>query len=191
MDDRLTESDEELWKRAAEGDIRSEELLAERYVRLVRATARPYFLVGGDSEDLLQEGMIGLLSAIRQYDPGREASFETFAGTCIRNRIYTAIKSAQRSKHTPLNGYVPFDSLQFDEAQTHLSAPLTDPEEIVLARERVSEMSAAAQTNLSAMERRVLSLYLDGFSYEEIAHRLGRQQKSVDNAIQRIRRKLT
>ena len=191
MDDRFTVSDGELWKQAAEGDLRSEELLAKRYVRLVRTIARPYFLVGGDSEDLLQERMIGLLSAIRQYDPGRETAFETFAETCIRNRIYTAIKSAQRSKHTPLNGYVPFDSLQFDEAQTHLSALLTDPENIVLARERVSEITSAAQKNLSSLEKRVLSLYLDGFSYEEIARRLGRQQKSVDNAIQRIRHKLT
>ena len=190
MDDRRTQSDETLWKLASEGDLRSEELLAERYARLVRATARPYFLVGGDSEDLLQEGMIGLLSAIRQYDPGREASFQTFAETCIRNRIYTAIRSAQRSKHAPLNGYVPFDDLRLDENQARLSGQTSDPEEIILARERVSETLTAAVA-LSSMERRVLGHYLDGFSYEEIARRLGRQQKSVDNAIQRIRRKLT
>ncbi len=184
-------TDEVLWQLASGGDLQAEEQLAERYVRLVRCLARPYFLVGGDSEDLLQEGMIGLLSAIRQYDPERETAFKTFAEACIRNRIYTAIKSALRSKHTPLNGYISIESPQFDESQTRTAGILTDPEDIILARERVSEVLEAAQSSLSAMESKVLGLYLDGCSYEEIARLLNRPEKSVDNAIQRIRRKLT
>ena len=191
METPFTAADEELWAKASAGDLFSEELLAERYVRLVRVTARPYFLVGGDSEDLLQEGMIGLLSAIRQYDPERDTTFKTFAETCVRNRIYTAIKSALRSKHTPLNGYISFESPQFDESQTRTSGVLTDPEAIILARERVSEVLEAAKSSLSAMESKVLQLYLDGCSYDEIAKILGKPEKSVDNAIQRIRRKLT
>ena len=186
-----TATDEKLWALASAGDLRSEEILAERYVRLVRATARPYFLVGGDSEDLLQEGMIGLLSAIRQYDPEKDTTFRTFAETCVRNRIYTAIKSALRSKHTPLNGYISIESPQFDESQTRTSGVSVDPEAIILARERVSEVLEAAKSSLSSMESKVLKLYLDGCSYDEIAKILGRPEKSVDNAIQRIRRKLT
>jgi len=191
METPIAAADEVLWEKASAGDLRSEELLAERYARLVRKTARPYFLVGGDSEDLLQEGMIGLISAIRQYDPEKEVTFKTFAETCVRNRIYTAIKSALRSKHTPLNGYISFESPQFDESQTRTSGVLTDPEAIILARERVSEVLEAAKSSLSAMESKVLQLYLDGCSYDEIARILGKPEKSVDNAIQRIRRKLT
>ena len=183
-------TDETLWRLAAEGDLSAEERLIGRYVRLVRSCARPYFLVGGDSEDLLQEGMIGLLTAIRQYDPDRNAVFKPFAEICIRNRLYNAIKSALRAKHTPLNGSVSLESPLFDESQTAASGLRADPEEILIARERMEEALDPVRSPLSGLEQEVLRLYLGGYSFTEIAQIMDRQPKSIDNAIQRIRKKL-
>lgn len=182
-------SDEQLWKLATDGDISAEEQLIERYSKLVRVCARPFFLAGGDSEDLIQEGMIGLLSAIRQYDPERDASFKTYADHCIRNRLLTAIKTASRYKHIPLNEYVSFESPQFDEAQNYTSY-LRDPEELLITRERVNEITSDSRGFLSKFELSVLDLYLKGLSYGEIALSLSKSTKSVDNAVQRIRKKL-
>lgn len=169
----------------------AEEALAERYFREVRVCTRPYFIIGGDSEDLIQEGMIGLLSAIREFDPSKGASFRTYAQTCIHNRIKSAVRSAQRKKNAPLNDGVPLDDVLSDETQslgTHYYE--RSPEEQVLARETEKEFFSAYSRCLSKMEAEALGLYLQGLSYEEMAVAMGRSVKAVDNAIQRIRRKL-
>ena len=164
-----------------------------RYARTVRRLARPYFLAGGDSEDLIQEGTFGLLSAIRQYDPQSNASFKTFAEHCIRMRHLSAIKSASRLKHFPLNDGISLEQLS-EEPGANLSAfPeffRRTPEELVLARESKEELYSAFLQCLSKFEIKVLELYLDGLSYREIADRLGKSAKSIDNAVQRIRNKL-
>jgi RNA polymerase sporulation-specific sigma factor len=186
--------DGELLRLASGGDPAAEECLAERYSRLVRICARPLFLAGGDSEDLIQEGMFGLLSAIRQYDPAEGASFKTYAEVCIRRRLYSAVKTASRLKHLPLNDGLSLDDILSEESQTQLAANpdafRRTPEEQVLARESKLELYKTFAQKLSRLEKEVLALYLDGLSYDEIASKTGRDVKSVDNAVQRIRRKL-
>lgn len=184
-------SDEQLQALALSGKSGAEDALARRYVRLVRCCSRPYFLNGGDSEDLVQEGMLGLLYAIREYDPCKGASFRTYAETCIRSRIQSAIRSAARKKHAPLNDGIPLDDVLSDESQS-LGAQLIQrsPEEQVLARETEKELISASARCLSKFEGRILSLYLDGLSYQEMAAAAGRDVKSIDNAVQRIRKKL-
>jgi RNA polymerase sporulation-specific sigma factor len=179
-----------LWEQASHGDAAAETQLIEKYSRLVRACARPYFLTGGETEDLIQEGMLGLISAVRQYDPSKTASFRTFAEHCIRNRLYTAIKSASRLKHTPLNDSISFESPQFDESQARVSCYLRDPEELLIAREHFDELTEHISGSLSNLESEVLELYLSGLSYHDIAKKLNKAPKSVDNAVQRIRKKL-
>ena len=166
--------------------------LVERYMQLVRASARPFFLAGGDSEDLIQEGMFGLLSAVRQYDPKNGASFRTFAEHCIRKRIISAIRSASRMKHFPLNDGLSLEQLSEDTSLPFAAIPAVQPspEELVLARESKEELYSAFRNRLSRLEIKVLDLYLDGFSYQDIAQRLGKDAKAVDNAVQRIRRKM-
>ena len=185
-------SDAELLSRVTAGDAAAEEALAERYSRLVRICARPLFLAGGDSEDLIQEGMLGLLSAIRQYDPASNVPFKAYAEVCISNRIYSAIKSASRQKHSPLNSGISLDSILSEESQTQAStypgANCRVTEEQVLARESEQELLSAFTRYLSAFEARVLRLY--GLSYAEMAAETGKPEKSIDNAVQRIRRKL-
>ena len=187
-------SDNELQNMAVSGDRDAEECLAMRYLRSVRICARPFFLAGGDSEDLIQEGMFGLLSAIRQYDEKQNTSFKTFAEHCIKNRIISAVRSASAPKHTPLNEGVSLDSLLSDESQIPLSAYTElfrrTPEEQVLARENKEELFSSFKECLSKYEISVLEHYLDGLSYNEIAKSTGKDIKAVDNAIQRIRRKL-
>ena len=191
-DDMLT--DEALCKQAAEGDHIAEETLVVRYNRLVRVCARPYFLAGGDSEDLIQEGMLGLLTAIREYVPDRGAAFQTYAAACIRNRLLSAVKAAARNKHTPLNNAISFEAPLFDgnldgSMPTH-SAHASNPEEVFLNREAQAERMAWLKDQLSGFEAKVLRLYLCGLSYSEIAAEVNKSPKSVDNAVQRIRRKL-
>ena len=186
-------NDMELLQLASKGDRLAEEALAERYMRLVRACARPMFLAGGDSEDLIQEGMFGLLSAIRQFDKNAGASFRTFAEHCIRKRLLSAVKSASRLKHFPLNDGMSLEQLSEDPSPQLSVTPeffRYSPENLVLARESKEELYAVFAQCLSKLERKVLDLYLDGFSYGEIAARLGKDAKSIDNAVQRIRRKL-
>lgn len=185
------QNDEVLQRLATQGDPAAEEELVSRNLKLVRACSRPFFLAGGDSEDLIQEGTIGLLDAVRQYDPARGTSFHSFAQSCIRNRIFNAIKSASRLKHTPLNDYVPLESPQFDEGRSMLFDMARDPEELIIAKERLGELQDANSGVLSKLEHRVLTLYLEGLSCSEIASVLGRPTKSVDNAVQRIRHKLS
>jgi RNA polymerase sporulation-specific sigma factor len=169
----------------------AEERLVAEYGKIVRRCARPYFLAGGDSEDLIQEGMLGLLSAVRTFDPSRNAKFETYAEYCIRRRIISAVRSASRFKHSPLNNYVSLESPKLDENDTQSAYYLRDPEEFVIARERAGEITELLYGSLSKFESAVLALYLNGGSYEEMSVILGKPQKSVDNAVQRIRRKLT
>jgi len=193
MENYLNYDDIQLQQCAVRGDRAAEEELVSRYTRLVRVCARPLFLAGGDSEDPIQEGMFGLLSAIRQFSPDTGASFKTFAEHCIRMRLYSAVKSASRLKHFPLNDGMSFEQLS-DDPSTQLSAfPETyrqSPEDLVLARESKKELYNAFSSCLSKLELRVLDLYLDGLSYREIASRLGKESKAVDNAVQRIRHKL-
>lgn len=193
MLDYAAYSDAELQSFAVKGDRGAEEALAGRYIQLVRACARPLFLAGGDSEDLIQEGTFGLVTAIRQYNPESGASFRTFAEHCIKMRLYSAIKSASRLKHFPLNDGVSFEQLSEDPS-TQLSVfpefLRRSPEDLVLARESKEELYLALSDRLSGFEMKVLRLYLDGLSYRDISVKLGKDAKSVDNAVQRIRRKL-
>lgn len=186
--------DNRLQELAAVGDRQAEERLVVKYMRLVRRCSRPFFLVGGAPEDLIQEGMLGLLSAIRQYDPKQNAAFKTYAELCIKNRLLSAVKTDSRLKHNPLNDGLPLDSLLSEESQIPLLAYTElfrrTPEEQVLARENKMELQQSFKRCLSPMERNVLRLYLDGLSYQEIAEQTGKPIKAVDNAIQRIRRKL-
>ena len=187
-------SDNDLQELAVGGDALAEEQLAKRYSRLVRICARPYFLAGGDSEDLTQEGMLGLLSAIRRYDADSGATFKTFAETCIRNRIIQAVKTASRKKHDPLNDGVSLEYILSEESQPRNTViPETFrrvPEEQVLARESEKEFYSTFSRCLSNFETEVLFYYLDGLSYLQISESVGRTEKAIDNAVQRIRRKL-
>lgn len=179
--DKTQYSDETLCTLAASGDRIAEEVLVLRYNRLVRICARPFFLTGGDSDDLIQEAMIGLLKAIREFDPDRDVSFRTFAEVCIRNRIRSVVAAATRGKHAPLNNSLPMEAL---------SELASSPEDSLIDREEDHERLRQLERQLSPLEQRILSLYLSGLTYREIGRELDRPAKSVDNAIQRIRRKV-
>lgn len=179
---RCEYSDEELCRLAASGNRDAEEALVKRYLRMVRMCARPYFLAGGDSEDLIQEATFGLLKAIREFEPGHDAAFKTFAEVCIRNRIRSAVATASRSKHAPLNNSIPFESPMLGSGAS--------PEELYISREEEAERLTMLAQKLSPLERSIMALFLHGLSYREISEQVGRPVKSVDNAIQRIRRKV-
>ena len=195
MEDFQCFSDEKLQQMSVSGSAGAEDALAARYNQLVRICARPYFLAGGDSEDLTQEGMLGLLSAIREYKPSQSVPFKAFAELCIRHRIFSAIKSASCMKHTPLNSGVSLeDAFGSDGTRLDTYAALdlrSTPEEQLLARERTDEFFQKFSRCLSPFERKVLPLYLAGHSYSSMAAATGRTEKAVDNAVQRIRRKLS
>lgn len=185
--------DSQLQSLVSDGDRAAEEALADRYVRLVRKCARPLFLAGGDSEDLIQEGMLGLLSAIRQYNAETGVSFRSFAEHCIRMRLYSAVRSASSLKHIPLNDGMSLEQLSEDPNKPLLVTPEVfrrSPEDFVLARESMEELYSAFARCLSRLEIKVLDQYLEGLSYREIAERLNKDPKAIDNAVQRIRRKL-
>ena len=186
-------SDETLCQLVAGGSREAEEALVTRYNRLVRTCARPFFLVGGDSEDLTQEGMVGLLKAVREYDASKEASFRTFAEICIRNRLYSVLRAAARDKHMALNQSVPLDTPFFDSnSYTSGTSQLAqqNPEESLIDREHTAALLAGVRKQLSEFEAKILGYYLDGLSCREIAETVGKPPKSVDNAVQRIRRKV-
>lgn len=186
-------SDEVLCQKVAEGSRFAEELLVTRYNRLVRTCARPFFLAGGDSEDLIQEGMVGLIRAIREYDAEKAASFRTFAEICIRNRLYSVLRAAARDKHSPLNQSVPLDTPFFDrDSYTSGTSNLAqrNPEDFLIDREYTKSLLSGVRKQLSEFEAKILGYYLDGLSYREIAELIGKPPKSVDNAVQRIRRKV-
>ena len=194
LDNYCELSDDTLQSLALNGDSAAENELAIRYRRLVRICSRPYFLAGGDSEDLIQEGMMGFLSAVRDYDPDMCASFRTYSELCIKLRILSAVRNASRLKHTFLNDGVSLEEILSDESQTLTAFSVETfsraPEEQVLARETKNDFLSTYSRLLSRFENRVLDLYLDGLSYSEIAEICCKPQKSVDNAVQRIRQKL-
>lgn len=186
--------DEELVRDIRVGDQEALEYLINKYKNFVRAKARSYFLIGADHEDIVQEGMIGLYKAIRDFRGDKLASFKAFAELCITRQIITAIKTATRQKHIPLNSYVSLDKPSHDDSDRTLYDTLTggrtNPEEIYINREEHSDIEDKISQILSDLERKVLMLYLDGRSYQEIALDLNRHVKSIDNALQRVKRKL-
>ena len=187
------QDDESLCRLAASGSREAEEILVCRYTRLVRTCARPFFLIGGDSEDLTQEGMVGLIKAVREYDAEKAASFRTFAEVCIRNRLYSVLRAAARDKHSPLNQSVPLDPPCFDSnSYTSGTNDLAqgNPETFLIDREHTAALLAGVRKQLSEFEAKILGYYLDGLSCREIAGLVGKPPKSVDNAVQRIRRKV-
>ncbi|MBR2894449.1 MAG: sigma-70 family RNA polymerase sigma factor [Oscillospiraceae bacterium] len=188
-------SDETLCAMAHSGDQQAEEFLVARYTRLVRQLARPFYLAGGDSDDLIQEGMIGLIYGVREYDSTRAAGFRTFAETCIRNRLYSAVRAATRDKHSPLNQSVPLEIPFFDNRTTSSSigAPLMsqiNPEDLIICRESARDTLRGIRKQLSEFEAKILGYYLDGLTIKEMAEAVNKSSKSVDNAVQRVRRKI-
>ena len=187
-----TFSDEELCSLVLEGVSEAEEVLVSRYFGLVRACARPYYLVGGSFEDIIQEGLLGLLNATREFSPERNVPFKSFAETCIKNRIYSGLKSATRQKHKPLNSYLSIDSLSedgYNASDLVLRPTENNPEELFLSKESYEELFNELKGLLSSLESEILDLYLEGLTVREIASTTGRSPKSVDNAIWRVRRK--
>lgn len=180
-------TDEQLCAQVAAGDRCAEEALVLRHTRLVRMCARPFFLAGGDSEDLIQEGMLGLLAAIREFRPDRGARFATYAQVCIRRRIISAVRSAAGGRHAPLNDYV---SLEPSLLLTDMESSPGNPEDLVIHQEALRALEKAIAARLTELEAQVLARFLEGSSYAEIAEAVGRSPKSVDNAVQRIRRKV-
>ena len=180
-------TDEALSLELQSGNAAAGDILTYRDRRLVRCCAHPYFLAGGDSEDLLQEGMIGLIKAMREFRPDREAGFQTFAEVCIRSRLCSVIRASRAGKHSPLNESVPLNAFLLD-AQPQYSQ--LDPEDLLIDREKAAALLNQVRSQLSELEIRVLDLYLDGCSCGEIAATVGKPYKSVDNAVQRIRRKI-
>ncbi len=178
-------TDEQLCRAAAGGDSDAMEALVLRYHYLVRSCARPLFLMGADQEDLIQEGMVGLLNAIREYRPERGAAFRTFAEHCIRSRMRSAIRSAAGDRHAALNF-----SVSLEESGEASEAYEDGPEARVIGREDVRELFERLDRMLTPLERQVLPLYLRGLSYQEMSEALHRTRKSIDNALRRIRRKL-
>jgi RNA polymerase sporulation-specific sigma factor len=179
-------TDEDLVRDYRSGRVQAVDCLMERYKSFVRALARARFLIGGDQEDLIQEGMIGLYKAVQNFDETKNASFRTFAALCINRQIAKAIEEAQRKKHIPLNDRVPLTDEEWNE---RFQSEGISPEAIVIGRESTDETLKKIKQLLSPMETQVLDLYLSGLDYREIAAHLGREPKSVDNAIQRIRKK--
>ena len=188
--------DEDVVNRCHEGDTRAEEYLLNKYKNFVRSKARSYFLIGADHEDIVQEGMIGLYKAIRDYRPDRLSSFRAFAELCITRQIITAIKTATRQKHIPLNSYVSLNKPLYDDESDRtlldviIEGRATNPEDLIISQEDLININREMNQVLSSLEQDVLEAYLDGKSYQEIADKLGRHVKSIDNALQRVKRKL-
>ncbi len=192
-------TDEEIIENVRDGEASGMDELFERYKNVVRSIASTMYLIGGENEDLIQEGMIGLFKAVQEYDPGRDASFGTFARLCITRQIYSAVKASGRKKHIPLNTYVSLYEETKDDDENGRAVEVkdmlrasdtTEPEHVVLSNEKSEEIEKAIEEELSAFEKNVLELYVTGMSYSEIADVLGKNEKATDNAIQRIRSKL-
>ena len=189
-------NDEQVVEMCHQGDSEAEEYLLNKYKNFVRAKARSYFLIGADHEDIVQEGMIGLYKAIRYFKPEKLSSFRAFAELCITRQIITAIKTATRQKHIPLNSYVSLNKPLYDEESDRtlldviMEGRISDPEELIINRENLGNIHNKISEVLSGLEQEVLQAYLDGKSYQEIADALGRHVKSIDNALQRVKRKL-
>ena len=189
-------TDEQVVELCHQGDSEAEEYLLNKYKNFVRAKARSYFLIGADHEDIVQEGMIGLYKAIRDFKPEKLSSFRAFAELCITRQIITAIKTATRQKHIPLNSYVSLNKPLYDEESDRtlldviMEGRISDPEELIINRENLGNIHNKISEVLSSLEQEVLQADLDGKSYQEIADALGRHVKSIDNALQRVKRKL-
>ena len=180
-------SDEALCRRAADGSREAEEALVRRYSGLVRSCARPLFLAGGDSEDLMQEGMFGLIKAMREFDPQRSPLFRPFAGLCIHQQVCSALRRDASQKNAPLNQSVPLNPSLLNANPIFVQV---DPERLLIDREKAASLLENTRKQLSAFEEKILGLFLDGLAYGEIAETVGKPIKSVDNAVQRIRRKV-
>ncbi len=192
--DQLT--DEETVALAQNGDDEALIYLLDKYKNFVRSKARSYFLIGADHEDIVQEGMIGLFKAIRDFKPTRLSSFRAFAELCVKRQIITAIKTATRQKHFPLNSYVSLNKPLYDEESDRtlldvIEGRVTNPEDLFISQEELEHIQKEIDTTLSPLEQQVLAAFLDGKSYQEIAQMLHRHAKSIDNALQRVKRKLT
>lgn len=188
--------DEEVVMQAKAGNNRAQEYLISRYENFVKAKAKSYFLIGADKEDIYQEGMIGLYKAIRDFNPEKSTSFKAFAEICVTRQIITAIKTATRQKHIPLNTYVSLNKPIYEEESERTlldvlsGLKISDPEELMISKEQIHFIEEKISEVLSGLERKVLTSYLDGKSYQEIACDLERHSKSIDNALQRVKRKL-
>lgn len=194
-------SDEELIVRLRDGERAITDYIMDKYKNLVRSKAKSMYILGADREDLIQEGMIGLFKAVRDYDTGRDASFFTFADLCVSRQMYTAVQAAGRQKHAPLNTYISlytsaFEDDSVDKGETGelinsvISQSERSPEEVLIDKENVELLERAIEKELSSFEKQVLDLYLTGMKYSQIARVLGRDDKSTDNALQRIKSKL-
>lgn len=193
-------SDEELMQRLRDGEQDIMDYLMDKYKNLVRKKAQSLFILGADSDDLIQEGMIGLFKAVRDYDSGRDASFYTFADLCIVRQMYTAVQASRRKKHMPLNTYISLHGISFadgadETSETELVNLINDvsqknPEEMLIDKESTISLEQKIDAVLSTFERQVLELHLTGMNYQEIARVLGREEKSTDNALQRIKSKI-
>ena len=189
-------NDEKLAELAQAGDETAEEVLINRYKELVKSRARMYFIAGADAEDVIQEGMIGLFKAVRDYCSDRDTLFRTFAAVCINRQIITAIKTAKRMKHGPLNNSIslnrPLEESggEKDVIENILAAPVSNPEEMILIHDTFDEIPSAMSQILSKFELQVWQLYISGQNYTDIAEKTGKSPKSIDNALQRIKRKI-
>ena len=192
-------TDEELilWYRDGEEDAAA--YIMNKYKNLVRSKAKSMFILGADTEDLIQEGMIGLFKAVRDYDLGRDASFYTFADLCISRQMYTAVQSSNRKKHMPLNSYISLYSLRengenSDEGEEFINildnVKIKNPEQVLIDKENVLSLEKIIEEELSSFEKQVFDLYITGMSYSEIARVLGRDERSTDNALQRTKAKI-
>jgi len=189
------QTDEELVMISREGDGRATDLLMERYKEMVRSRAHSMFLLGGDEQDLIQEGMIGLFQAVRDYDSGRDASFRTFARLCVERKLYSAVRDSSRKKHAPLNSAVSIEQAAYysgpvTAAANDSASEEADPARILLHRENYRRLQSEIHRVLSPLESQVLDLYMTGLGCPEIARVLGRQPKATDNALQRARAKV-
>ena len=189
-------SDEEIVAQAKSGNNRAQEYLISKYENFVKAKAKSYFLIGADKEDIYQEGMIGLYKSIRDFNPEKSTSFKSFAEICIIRQIITAIKTATRQKHIPLNTYISLNKPIYEEESERTlldvlaGLKISDPEELMISKEQIDYIEEKISKVLSGLELEVLTSYLDGKSYQEIASDLERHSKSIDNALQRVKRKL-
>lgn len=191
-------TDEDLISLFRDGDQEAMEQLLDKYKEMVLKKARSMYILGGDSDDLIQEGMLGLFKAVRDYDSGRDASFSTFAQLCVTRQLYTAVKASTRKKHLPLNTAISLSRPlrengegEDEELMDCLEADArSNPEEYIIGQEEMERLEETIEKELSPLEKQVLELYLTGMGYVEIAHVLNRDEKSTDNALQRIRAKL-
>lgn len=193
-------SDEELILRLRDGEENITDYIMDKYKNLVKNKAKSMYILGADNDDLIQEGMIGLFKAVRDYDSGRDASFFTFADLCISRQMYTAVQASGRQKHAPLNTYISlYSNVSAEGEQGNEEAALLNvlasraelsPEEMVIDRENVENLEKTIERELSSFEKQVLDLYITGMSYVQIAKVLGKDEKSTDNALQRIKGKL-